>query len=322
MTKPNLFFMFGQDTFAQNVELTRWRSAFKQKHGEHNLEVLEGGKLKASEIRDLFMAAPFLAEKRLIIIKDFLSSHKSDVQSELIPYLDEIPESSILVLSENALPDKRLKLTKTLMKVATVKNFEAKTGMALLSWLSKYAKERGFSLPRPLANALVERVGEDAWQLAKEIEKLALLASNREINLEVLNEVTKESLESSIFTMTEALSQKNHKKALRLIKELIENGNEAPYLFAMILRELRLLLEIKALQETGKSPSNIASSMKVHPFVVKKTLAQCRNFTFKELKSKINTLRDIDKRLKTGGIPLAPKKEDHYLLALEMALLS
>jgi DNA polymerase III subunit delta len=310
--------MYGEDAFSLAEEVKRWKFGFTQKHdGDMNLEELDGSEAKIEQIKCSISAAPFLGEKRLVILKNFLGSHKAEKLKELIPLLDKVPESTVWLITESSQPDKRSALYKALTKQATNRIFNMPKGVGLETWLKHRAQKHGGIIDSRAASYLANKVGSKLWQLDNEIQKLSLYCGVRAITAEDIDQLTSGGIERSIFNLTDQLAKKDHRAALRTIRELQEQGNEAAYIFAMIARQFRLMLEMKALSESNMPAPAIASKMQVHPFVVKNTLNQCKNFTYKELKAALNKLLVLDRRLKTGQIKLQKREEDQYMLALE-----
>jgi len=322
MSKPNLVFMHGEDSFSLQKELQRWRSLFIEKYDETNLETLDGKQSSVEEIAGAISSAPFLADKRLVVLRNFLNSNKAETLKKLIPALENIPDTTVLVIAETPPPDKRSALFKHLTKVATIRLFEKPKGMALTTWIIHRAESYKGQMDRRTANYLAEATGNDLWKLENEVQKLCLFAKDRAITPEMVDALVTGSIEQSIFTMTDQLAKKNISGALKTMKELQSQGQEAPFIFAMISRQFRLMLEMKSLSENRTPSGAIASKMGVHPYVVQTTLKQCKNFTHSQLKRALNKLLEIDRRLKTGGIHLRPREEDQYLLAIERILLS
>lgn len=313
--------MIGEDPISLREELSRWTQAFEQKHGDMNLEVLDGHS-NVKQIADAILASPFLAEKRLVVVKDFQNEQKAEAKKELRDILDQLPDSTILILSESSSPDKRSTLYKFLINEATLKHFKKPEGPALSQWILARVKKYGGQMDLTLAHQLAATVGDNLWQLDNEIQKLCLHAAGQSISKESLETLVQGTLNLNIFEMTDRLARKDKAGTLKLFRQLHEQGQEAPYLFAMIVRQFRLMLEMKALHEQGVHPKSIASAMAVHPFVVSKTLEHCRNFSELQLRSALTSLLDLDRRLKTGKLHFKAREEDMYLLGMERILLA
>lgn len=322
MSKPNLVFMYGEDTFSLRNELKRWKKAFIAKYDDMNLEELDGAKTPIETISSAITAMPFMSDRRLVILKDFLASKKADDQKKIIPLLEKLSDETVFVIAENSVPDKRMSAFKKLSKEATVKVFNKPEGAQLTSWLVQRFHAHGGKIDYRTATYLISAAGNDLWKLENEAQKLSLFAKDQAVTPEMIDQLVVGSIEQSIFTLTDQLAKKDSKGALLTMRKLQANGQEGPYLFAMIARQFRLMLEIKALMEQRMPQPAIASKMKVHPYVVKTTANQCRNFTHKQLRSALRKLLEIDRRLKTGRIHLRQREEEQYLLAIERILLS
>lgn len=320
MRKANLVFMYGEDSFSLQKEVKRWKKLFLEKHGDMNLEELDGSESIPEEIGGSISAMPFLGEKRLVVLKNFLSSNNADRQKELLPVLANLSDTNVLLIAETEVPDKRLSLFKHLSKEATIRLFEKPRGVALETWIIRRAEEAGGKMGRNTSAYLAGVIGDDLWALDNEVQKLCLFAKGEVITPDMVDSLVSGSIQQSIFTMTDQLARKDMAGALKTIQKLHEQGQNAPFLFSMITRQFRLMLEMKALTEDRTPQGAIAGKMGVKPFVVQKTLSQCKNFTYSQLKRALSKLLEVDRRLKTGNLYLRQREEAQYLLAIERVL--
>ncbi len=70
----------------------------------------------------------------------------------------------------------------------------------------------------------------------------------------------------------------------------------------MFVYQFRNLLKIKSLLEQNLSNQEIAVKAKMHPFVIQKSVEQCRRFEMEDLKKIYQKLFDADLAIKTGKI--------------------
>ena len=203
---------FGENTFELHEKITRWKNAFIEKHGEFNIDEMEGSN-EFSSILDAANSLPFGAEKRMVIVKNFLSSQKPEHLKKMASALPELPESSILIFWESKSPDKRTTLFKTLEKTARLEECKPKQGKELLDWIIEKIQSYGGSIDTVTANRMSALMGNDLWKLNTEIQKLIQYADDKKItpqNIETLGQGS--SITSSIFKLTDALGQKKPKK--------------------------------------------------------------------------------------------------------------
>ncbi len=311
MKIENLTFMYGEDSFSLQKEVDRWKKGFIEKHGDLNLLEIANGEIEVAELRSNISSLPFLGEKRLIILKDCLK------KAELKEALADIPSSTVVLIAETNPPDKRTSLFKHLSVVATVRLFLPPKGAQLRTWVERRTEFHEGHIDGNAAAYLINICGENLWNLDNEIQKLCLYARGESISIEKIEELVSGNIQESIFKMIDELSQKRVAEVLRLLRQLQEQGEDAGFVFSMIARQFRLMLEVKALLEERYNPNMLASRVGIAPFVANIVSRQCRNFTYGELRKVMSGLLKIDRRLKTGLLELSAKNQDHYLLEIE-----
>ncbi len=318
--QKNIYFFYGEDTYSIHQKLKFWTDQFEKKHGgDMNIQTIEGKELDTKEFGTNINAMPFLAEKRLVIVKNYLGQGKAEEQKKVAETLgSEIPDFCVLVFTENAIPDKRTSLFKKLTKIASVTEFKALQPAQLTTWVLNETTNRKGKIERLNATLLAERVGPDLWQLSNEIDKL-ISASGPEapITKELIEDLVAESLSSSIFKLTDSLATKNRKGSLKVFKTLIESGEDLMMIFYMLVRHFRILIQTHFLVNQGEHPQSISKRLKLHPFVAQTASNQSKNFTHEQLKDIYGKLLEIDKSFKTGKIKISVEDTRELLLEIE-----
>jgi DNA polymerase-3 subunit delta len=70
----------------------------------------------------------------------------------------------------------------------------------------------------------------------------------------------------------------------------------------MLARQVRILIQVSELQQQRLTPREMASRLKLHPYVVEKTSAQARNFGLAQLEAAHQRLVETDWSIKTGKV--------------------
>jgi DNA polymerase-3 subunit delta len=70
----------------------------------------------------------------------------------------------------------------------------------------------------------------------------------------------------------------------------------------MIVRQFRLLVQVKALKAKGASSIDVAKALKIHPFPAGKLHRQATHFTVAQLDKVYRHLSETDVEIKTGKI--------------------
>ena len=105
--------------------------------------------------------------------------------------------------------------------------------------------------------------------------------------------------EANFFAFLDALGTKNKKILLQTLDEQLE-GNETTQLIAQISAHIRALLAVSLKGERG------GQALHLHPFQLKKVLAQVRHWSAPELKQMLTRLMLLDFAVKSGTVADAP----------------
>jgi DNA polymerase III subunit delta len=108
--------------------------------------------------------------------------------------------------------------------------------------------------------------------------------------------------EASLFEMVDALAEGRGQQAMTLLHRLLDDKEDAFGVYAMVIRQFRLLLLAKEFLTTGGTPGGIREALGVHSFVAEKLARQTRGFTVAELERVYRALLDYDLKMKTGRI--------------------
>ncbi len=310
---------------------------------EMNTTRMEPKGLSLAALRAASLTAPFLARRRLVLLDGFLSSlstrkgksageapdesdsasgsasDRKELLKEFLGFLPEIPATTALVLVErHSLPATHavLKWAEEHPALAFVRAFVPPKGSALPGWIVARAKAEGGEFTPPAAQMLASVVGDDLRLLAQEIVKLLTHANfSRPVTPEDIAALTPESVVSNIFDMVDSIGNRDGARAMRLLRKTMEQGNVGG-VFAMIVRQFRLLLLAREALDGGTPAAQLASALAVHPYVAQKLAGQARNFRLAALEDLYRRLRDIDDEVKSGRIELETAME---ALVLQMA---
>ena len=199
------------------------------------------------------------------------------------------------------------------MKQKYVQEFKLLQDASLFSFIKKEASSYGKDISRDAANELVKRSGGDLWLTTQGIKKASLSSPEKIIESAQIKEMTSAAFSEDIFSFTDAIGAKNKKLSLKILEEQYAAGVSDEYLIAMLIRQFKILLQLNTASQTKLTPDKIAADLKLHPFVVKKGLAQAKNFTKNQLLNYLNKLINLDFSNKTGGVDL--KTEITLLIA-------
>lgn len=262
------------------------------------------GAVSLGQLRQACDSIPFLAKRRVVIVEDALSQNGSQTFIDaLIDYLPHLPEFTRLFFLESQALRKNHRLLSFAEKQENgyVRAFVRPEGRALERWVQQRVREEGGEIEPHALHLLVSSTGNDLALLANEIEKLALYRLDRgSITAEDVAKLCPYAAEASIFELVDALGMRDGKKAAALLQTKLNEGADPFYLFAMIVRQFRLLIQVKELAEQGQRPPAIASALSMHNFVAGKIYQQCQHFSLAQLEQIHDHLLRTDVAVKTG----------------------
>jgi len=305
-----VIFLYGEDDFQSGRKLAEIKNKFLEKNKEGASLFVFDFSEKEWDIDEIIVdisSGGLFSPKKFAVIKGILSAKKEFSDDKLEKFLKSEAKNDksdlILIFWEGGKVKKGGKLYKLLKKISKCQEFGLLEGSKLKKWIDEKTKEiRGENVS--IGSAAVEKLavfaGNNLSLLSREIEKLVNYKNKGEITAEDIDQLVKSKIDTDIFKTVDALARGNKKTALALLHDHLETGEDPFYLLSMYFYQFRNLVKVKPLAEKNLSPQDIASKLKMHPFVARKSLEQARNFSWKKLKMLYNNLCDIDFEAKIG----------------------
>ncbi len=301
-----LILVYGDDSFRVQEKARELQTAFQKKFDPTGLNFASfGSDAKPGEVLQAVQSLPFIAQKRMVVIRDLIASTKKDGEDTWVA-LAKTPESSIVVLWEtaDAKTIEKKPLYALLKSGADVHAypFPVLEGAALQKWTADRVKARGGQIAQNALSELCDRVGGDLWQMDNEIGKLVAYASDRPIVHADVDELVRATFEGEIFALIDAVSRKQGAQAVKLLQQERWSGASDFQIFGMLARQVRILLGARSLLDADPRASSqeLANDMNIHPFVAQKALDQARKFSFADLRAVHDMLFEYDAGMKSG----------------------
>ncbi len=170
------------------------------------------------------------------------------------------------------------------------------------SWIQEKFKEYGKQISKENADFLFSLTGNNLRIIKSEIDKLVNYSSEREINLDSIKKLTSYTLNDDIFLFSEKIANKKRVEATKLLEEQLRSGFSPIYLLTMIVRQYRILLEIKSALDGQIKVNTLAQYLSLHPFVIKKSMNSVNLYSLNDLKLIYRKLLQLDKLTKTSKL--------------------
>jgi DNA polymerase III subunit delta len=241
----------------------------------------------------LFGEGPF------VVLKD-LDSWNAAQKAVIVDYLkNPSPGSDLLLLGKRL--GARERLLSAVKNSGEVHTFDQPTGKALVRWLVGHAKRLDLDLPEDVAEDLANRCSDDKMRLLQETEKLSLYVSDGTATHEDLAALCPPDVQSNIFAFVDSLAAGERDRALALLEDLIGTGEPPLRLTFMIRRQFQLIARARAIIERGIPRKEIASRLKVPPFVARKLEEQGGQLDEENLERALALVQDLESGLKGGS---------------------
>lgn len=242
----------------------------------------------------------FLSNKKIIILtgmENVNNDSNKDKLEHLYKYLDN-PNPDNLLFIWSLKFNNTLKVTKELKK-------RCKYISVSLDPV-KFAKNelKGYKISNIDIEYLVNKCLNDLSKIENEINKLKNYRyEEKTISREDIDDLVMEKLGDSTdltFAFSRSLAEKDKKRALEQYFKLLNYNIEPLSIIGLIASQIRIIYQVKVLEKQRLSNDEIASMLgEKNSYRIKKTKELTRYYSESELLELMNTLADMDYKLKT-----------------------
>jgi DNA polymerase-3 subunit delta len=319
-----ILFLYGEDTYRSRRKLDEIRAKFSREIDPSgmNLNVIDGETASAADFRTAATSLPFLAKKRLVVLKNAMRDGDAELGKALVELTAAgVPEEIILAVYEGA-GGEALDGHPAFAKLKSGRFYPEFTPMSpkeLAAWILQETGARGARFSDDAHALYCQAAGNDAWKVSSELDALSAHAASRGgiIDSEAVRSLARVRLEENIFDLLDAVGTARPDEASRLIDRLLAQGESEVGLLNRLQGHVRTLLLCADLAGRARvSKEVVAREIGIHPFVAAKALTQARRFDQARLRDLYLWLIEADKKLKLGGWPQPRMALDLFLLEL------
>ncbi len=302
-TLPSVLLFEGDDEYSKNAAYQALRSALLPA----GLEELNETLLDAPDTDTIIAAAetmPLMTDRRLVIIRDHPAlSGRTEIDESLLQYLPGVPASSLLLFYCTQKPDGRKKLYTAIKKENGIVTFSPLKDIELTSFVTEQFNKAGKECDERTADYLIFISGTDTNLLAREVQKIASYHPDvPQVHPDDVRILATPSLESSVFQMVDAVVANQQARAFSLLRSQLLNGQDRVFILAMLLRQFRLLQQIKILQYEKKSREVLLSSLGVPSFAAEQYIRQAASYTGGQVKQAVRLCFETEYAIKSGRL--------------------
>lgn len=304
----SIYFFYGDEDYNIELEVNKLKKKLLDKNfSAMNFKVADNPNLP--DLIALLRTQPMMFGNLMIVINCenyFPKTFEDNELEEISKALEDNTESLCIVFqaimprNEGKKIDSRKKFFKILTKYAQAQEFLAFPTYKVAdisNWINKEAKKHEITLEKDAVLTLIEQVGNNLRELAKELEKLKLLAHPK---TQITKKMVKEICISNedLFNFTDFLLKNDKGHALLEFQKLLDKEHPLKILSAL-QSMLRKWITIKS-KARETSLFEISKMVGQHEFVVKTTLEKMKNTPLKDLVNLKQNLLEAEYRIKSG----------------------
>lgn len=312
----NIYLLYGREYYLIDNAIKNFKESLNESMIDFNLDVIDGKEVLLDQLLSSIETLPFMDDKKIIIVKDFeLLKGKRKNFSEgdekyFIDYLDNISESTVLVFIVYGEVDKRKKIVKKIQEKGIVYNCDKISDMDLFKWTKRKFESFGAAIENSQVMYFIESQGyrdknsdKTLSDLENEIIKISsFVGKENKVSNEIIDRLSQKKIENDIFKLIDYIGEKNSSYAIKILNDMIGEGESVLGIFAMISRQFKIVLQVRKLQIEGMSVNDICEKLSLRQFVVNKALKQSRNFSEDMIIDMLNFILENDFKIKNGLI--------------------
>ena len=261
-----IYLLYGREHYLIDNTIKLFRESLNESMIDFNLDIIDGKEITLEQLLSSIETLPFMDERKIVIVKDFelLTKAKkknfSDKEEKtLAEHLENIPDTTILVFTVYGEIDKRKSIVNRISKNGVVYNCEKISDMELFKWSKKKFTENNIMIENAQIMYFIESTGykdkNNEFTLSdidNEIKKISSFAgTDTQVTNEIIDRLSQKKIENDIFKLIDYIGDKNSQSAIKILNDMINEGESVLGIFAMINRQFKTVLQVKELLNKG-----------------------------------------------------------------------
>ena len=279
-------FIYGDENHYKNQIIKKFKS-----NPDYNIIELDN-KTSAEETSERVSTISMFDQKNALLIRNSVGFKSKEAARQIIEALKTTDNEFLFVLDGE--PSRKDNLLFTyLISNYEYKKYERPTASDIRKFIENTVESLGGKISDEAINKLISKVPEDLSIIENEINKL--VSYENEVTVENVNRMVSDFNIDNYFDLANAIISGDTYEILKKYKNKIKFGADPVSIYVEISNLFAIALKIYILSYiSGKSDSEIASILKIHPFRVKKTSELVRNTSISVVKENLRKLQKLD----------------------------
>jgi len=291
-TLQNAYFIKGSDAFLRQKSAEMIVN-YAIKIKDLNLATFDDENTDMSAIISACQSIPMMDEHRVVVLKD-IAVKKADDLNPLLNYLKKPLSSTVLVIIDSV----GGAVYKKIEPLCEVVDCSPLDTVMLGKLVANQLNTFGVKINSDALEKLVNYCNRDYTRINNEVIKLGnLLDKGEVVTLEVVEQNVHREIEYDIFELSNAVVNKNGKKAMEILEQLLLRKEAPQVLIMMILSNFRRMFYAVSSKESN---AVIASKLGIKEFAVKIARETGTRFSLPKLKKALDLGAQLDFQIKSG----------------------
>lgn len=252
----SLYILHGEEHYLLARALDRLRAKlFPDGLSSFDYRRFEGKTLSVEELDDAINTLPAISERTLIEIHD-LDMFKHDRKQRMAELFSDLPEYVCIAIIFDTIefkPDGRVKLDAELLRNGQIIEFRTQEQDKIVTWIKRHFADAGKSISSADAEYLAFVTGGYMDTLHGEIGKTAAYARETTVTRSDIDAVVPPVLDAVVYKLTDALFNRDHTGAMRILDELLRMREPPHKLLFSVSLKMRQLLAARVYINSGPS---------------------------------------------------------------------
>ena len=239
----------------------------------------------------------FLSNCKLIIYENcsFLNSTQDKSIKELKKYLIN-PSDNYLIMINDSISEKK-EIKELLASNVDIINNTISSEQIIINNLED------LKMDKKTINYFCNYCLNNNEKILNELLKIKNYKYDEEdkiVTIDDINKIVIREYDDDIFDLVNAIMKKDKNNAFDLYYRLMQKEKDAVGIIGSLASSIRNLYSVKTLIEKKYKPLDISNILGIKPYAVQIATENCNNYSSKKLLYLLDTLSDIDYKIKSG----------------------
>ena len=239
------------------------------------------------------MSMPIMVERKAVVLRDIVFKNDKDIQA-LLKYVKNPMSSTVLVIVDGESNN----CYKDIVKVAELVDCGYMDSAMVQKVVVSYISKQNVQINMEALNTLLMYCNLDLMRIMSEVNKLCnYVGEGSAITVKDVELLVHKDVEYSVFEVSDAVSKKDGKRAMKVINQLLQNKEQPQTILMMIQSNIRRMFYAMTTKMTNKE---IADKLNVKEYAIKIARDTGSRFSPAKLKAILDLGGELDYKIKSG----------------------